>query len=190
VHCVALPHAQCFQHKCGNTLAEPWERCEWANVHAVFSNVHCMRCGLQRRCGVALCGGMCSPQSFQHKCGNASAEPSKRCEWASVHAVFSNVHCVRCASRGDAELHFVVVCAVCNLFNTSVEMPVRNPHRGEYGPVFMGFSPLCTMAGATLDLTKGRQSLREVITGTLAGFQHICGKQAGKAAVIAATALD
>jgi hypothetical protein len=54
---------------------------------------------------------------------------------------------------GGAELRFAEVCAFRDLFNTSVEMPVTNSQDGANEPVFMGFFPLCTVGGATLDLS-------------------------------------
>jgi hypothetical protein len=42
--------------------------------------------------------------------------------------------------------------ALANLFNTSVEMPVKNSRTSANQPLFMRFLPLCTAPCAALDI--------------------------------------
>src|ERR1700694_2389180 len=88
-----------------------------------------------------------------------------QCSWGVLQ---SALNAVRLFADG-AELHFPQVCTCSGLFNTSVEMPVRNSPRGANEPVFMGLFPICTYAGATLEspsLRKfGNKALQSLLLG-------------------------
>jgi hypothetical protein len=74
---------------------------------------------------------------------------------------------------------------LAKLFNTSVEMPVKNSPSPSNQPLFMRFLPLCTAHCAALDISfpkifhaKALQSFQT----SARRFQHMCGKSAGKSA--------